>query len=67
LAAAQPGSTGFRSRYPFNPRSEYRVNNWPATPSGKHWRGITQQRDIPRESVVREPIFPWEAKVYTLV
>jgi hypothetical protein len=50
----------------FNPRSEYRVSNWPATPPGKHWREITQQRDIPPEWVGREPIFPWEAKVYTL-
>jgi 1,4-alpha-glucan branching enzyme len=51
----------------FNPGSEYRVNNWPATPPGKHWKEITQQRDIPSEWVGREPIFPWEAKVYTLV
>jgi len=52
---------------PFNPNSEYRVNNWPATPPGKKWREITQERDVSPAWVGREPIFPWEAKVYTLV
>jgi pullulanase len=47
--------------------SEYRVPNWPATPPGKKWREITQQRDVPAEWVAREPIFAWEAKVYALV
>ncbi len=26
--------------------NEYRVPNWPATPSGKHWRDVSQNRDI---------------------
>ena len=47
--------------------AEYRVANWPATPQGKKWREITQERDVPTEWVAREPIFPWEAKVYALV
>ena len=47
--------------------AEYRVANWPATPHGKKWREITQERDIPTDWVAREPIFPWEAKVYALV
>lgn len=46
---------------------EYRVPNWPATPAGKRWHEITQDRDIPPDWVGREAIFPWEAKVYTLV
>jgi pullulanase len=46
--------------------AEYRVNNWPATPPGGRWREITQDRDVPPEWVAREPIFPWEAKVYTV-
>jgi pullulanase len=46
---------------------EYRVPNWPATPTGKRWREITQQRDIPPEWVGREGIAAWEAKVYSLV
>ena len=46
---------------------EYRVPNWPATPPGKRWREITQERDVPAEWVGREAIFPWEAKVYALV
>ena len=51
---------------PFNGRSEYRVNNWPAAPQGFHWREITQQREVPWDWVAREPLFPWEAKVYAL-
>lgn len=47
--------------------AEYRVANWPATPHGKKWREITQERDVPTDWVAREPIFPWEAKVYALV
>jgi 1,4-alpha-glucan branching enzyme len=47
--------------------AEYRVPNWPSTPTGKKWREITQERDVPQEWVAREPIFPWEAKVYALV
>jgi 1,4-alpha-glucan branching enzyme len=50
-----------------SPTAEYRVANWPGTPAGKKWREITQERDVPPEWVGREPIFPWEAKVYTLV
>ena len=41
--------------------------NWPATPPGRRWREVTQDRDVPREWVGREPIFPWEAKVYAAV
>jgi len=47
--------------------AEYRVPNWPATPPGKKWREVSQERDIPAEWVAREPIFAWEAKVYALV
>jgi pullulanase len=47
--------------------AEYRVPHWPATPHGKKWREITQERDVPAEWVGREPIFAWEAKVYALV
>jgi pullulanase len=49
-----------------SPGAEYRVSNWPATPPGRHWREVTQERFVPQEYVGREPIFPWEAKVYTL-
>jgi 1,4-alpha-glucan branching enzyme len=51
---------------PNSPSAEYRVSNWPDTPAGRKWREITQQRDVPSEWVAREPIFPWEAKVYAL-
>jgi pullulanase len=56
----------FATARPFDPASEYRVPNWPATPAGRRWREITQDRDVPPEWAGREPIFPWEAKVYAL-
>lgn len=49
------------------PNAAYRVHNWPATPPGRHWREITQDRDVPPEWVGREPLYAWEAKVYALV
>ncbi|HEY9596494.1 MAG TPA: alpha-amylase family glycosyl hydrolase [Cyanophyceae cyanobacterium] len=55
------------SDYGTPPGSEYRVPNWPATPPGKQWKEITQERMVPAEWVGREGIFPWEAKVYALV
>ena len=39
---------------------------WPATAAGRSWREVTQDRDVPPEWVGREPLFPWEAKVYAL-
>ncbi|HEY9640274.1 MAG TPA: alpha-amylase family glycosyl hydrolase [Coleofasciculaceae cyanobacterium] len=52
---------------PTDPNAEYVVPNFPATPAGKHWREITQDRDVPLEWIGKEPIYPWEAKVYALV
>jgi pullulanase len=49
------------------PGAEYVVDNWPPTPPGKTWREVTQERNVPPAWVGREPIFSWEAKVYTLV
>jgi pullulanase len=49
-----------------NPSAKYCIPNWPATPRGRQWREVTQQRLVPQEYVGREPIFSWEAKVYTL-
>jgi pullulanase len=72
LASGQPvivvaNFSDFETQDPFNPASEYRVNNWPALSPGRKWHEITQQRDVPAEWAGREPIFPWEAKVYTMV
>ncbi len=50
-----------------SPDAEYRVPNWPVTPSGMRWREVTQGRVVPAWWVAREPIFAWEAKVYALV
>ncbi len=44
--------------------AEYVVPNWPATPAGKQWHEVTQNRVVPPEWIGREPIYPWEAKVY---
>lgn len=57
----------FATPNPFRPNAEYFVPNWPATPAGKRWREIPQDRDVPQEKIGREPIFSWEAKVYALV
>jgi len=46
--------------------AEYVVPNWPATPVGRKWREVTQERDVAAAQVGREPIFAWEAKVYAL-
>jgi pullulanase len=51
---------------PSNPSSEYLVPNWPATPPGRSWREVTQNRPVPLNWIGREPIYAWEAKVYTL-
>ncbi|HTB79937.1 MAG TPA: hypothetical protein VK717_03520 [Opitutaceae bacterium] len=50
-----------------DPNAEYVVPNWPATPAGKSWREIPQDRAVAPGAAGREPIFPWEAKVYALV
>jgi 1,4-alpha-glucan branching enzyme len=54
----------FVTSNPFSPSAEYRVNNWPEIAPARNWREITQERDVPLEWAGREPIFPWEAKVY---
>lgn len=50
---------------PLNSASHYDVSNWPATLPGKKWREVSQGYNVAIGSVGREPIFPWEAKVYT--
>lgn len=49
-----------------DPNAQYVVPNFPATPPGKQWKEITQDRVVPNNWIGREPIFPWEAKVYAL-
>jgi 1,4-alpha-glucan branching enzyme len=51
---------------PGSATAEYVVPNWPATPPGRRWREMTQDREVPPAWVGREPIYPWEAKVYAL-
>jgi 1,4-alpha-glucan branching enzyme len=50
----------------FSASAEYVVPNWPATPAGKRWREVPQNREVSQAKIGREPIFPWEAKVYAL-
>lgn len=50
-----------------NPAAEYVVQNWPMISSSKQWQEITQERIVPEQWIGREPIFPWEAKVYAVV
>lgn len=49
---------------PMNPAAEYVVPSFPAAPAGRHWREVTLDR--PADRAGREPLFPWEAKVYEL-
>lgn len=51
---------------PTDPSSQYVVNNWPATPPGGRWREISQGYSVPLDWIGKEPIYPWEAKVYQL-
>jgi 1,4-alpha-glucan branching enzyme len=51
---------------PFNPGARYVVQNWPAAPGGAQWLEVPQNRRVPQNQVGREPIFPWEAKVYSV-
>ena len=47
--------------------AEYVVPNWPNALPGKQWREVTQDRTVPEGKAGKEPIFPWEAKVYVWV
>lgn len=49
-----------------NPSAEYRISNWPFTLGRNNWREVPQNRPVDPGWVGREPIYPWEAKVYTL-
>jgi pullulanase len=46
--------------------ADYYIPHWPLAPLGATWREVTQEREVPLSWIGREPIFPWEAKVYTL-
>ena len=50
---------------PANPASHYDVPNWPALAAGRSWREVSQNREVPAGWAGREPLYPWEAKVYT--
>ncbi len=52
---------------PQDPAAEYVVPNWPQAAPGRRWREVTQDRDVPDQWAGREPLYPWEAKVYVLL
>jgi len=57
------------SDFSSGPAGEYVVPTWPqGTPAGQHWVEVSQGPDriVTPGQVGREPIFPWEAKIYTL-
>lgn len=50
-----------------NPSAEYRIPNWPDAFDRNKWIEVTQDRKVDPDWLGREPIYPWEAKVYTLI
>jgi 1,4-alpha-glucan branching enzyme len=53
----------FGTNDPFNPSSEYVVPNWPR-PNDFSWKEVCLNRPVVAGQIGREPLFPWEAKVY---
>jgi hypothetical protein len=51
---------------PDDASSEYVVHHWPEAP-GRRWREVTTDREAGPQRVGREPLRPWDAKVYELV
>ena len=47
--------------------AEYRIAAWPEAPYGRSWVEVTEGRAVSDEWIGREPIYPWEAKVYALI
>ena len=43
-----------------------RATGWRVRLIGR-WREVTQDREVPAAWVGRDPLYPWEAKVYTVV
>lgn len=46
------------------PGFDYFIEDWPER-DRNDWREVTQNEDVPSEWVGRQPLFHWEAKVYT--
>lgn len=49
-----------------NPSAEYRIPNWDFSLGRDRWKEVTQSRSVDPAWIGREPIYPWEAKIYTL-
>ena len=53
----------FQTSDPFNSSAEYVVPNWPR-PADFAWKEVSLNRNVASGWIAREPLFPWEAKVY---
>ena len=67
IVAVVANFSAYGTPNPFSGVAEYVVPNWPNLPQGMQWREVTQNRLVPAQWAGREPIFPWEAKVYEAV
>lgn len=47
--------------------AEYQIANWPYVLGRDNWIEVTQERRVAPDWVGREPIYPWEAKVYAVL
>ena len=56
----------FGTADPFSPSSEYVVPNWPRL-NDFSWTEVCLNRPVGASWIGREPLFPWEAKVYVHV
>ena len=55
--------SNFCTDNPFSPSAEYVVPNWPR-PNDFSWKEVCLNRPVNAGRIGREPLFPWEAKVY---
>ena len=55
--------SAFGTPDPSNPSSEYVVPNWPR-PNDFAWKEVCLNRAVGAGWIAREPLFPWEAKLY---
>jgi pullulanase len=53
----------FQTDDPLNPKAEYVIANWPRH-SCFVWQEISQELEISQAMIGRQPLNPWEAKIY---
>ncbi len=50
-----------------DPKGEYRIPKWPFELGNNNWVEIGQNRPVDPNWVGREPLYSWEAKIYTII